>query len=93
MKLFNAMEEIVFQTIDGVLAQTGCCTCQICRVDVAALTLNALPCCYVVSDEGAAYVKLKDLTQQFHTDVLSAVAGAAMKVKARPRHPVTANEL
>lgn len=82
----NLMEDVVLQTMDGILKADGGCCCDSCRSDVAAYALNHLPPHYVVSDTGRMMTKLKSYETQFHTDVVAALGEAVKLIRANPRH-------
>ncbi|HWP51466.1 MAG TPA: late competence development ComFB family protein [Clostridia bacterium] len=54
----NVMEELVEDKVDRLWKTHTACTCERCREDVIALSLNNLPPQYVVSDAGAFFVKM-----------------------------------
>ena len=87
MQLKNVMEELVWQKLDEVLTSSKkACNCQKCRYDIAALTLNELPTCYVVTSQGETYSKVKGLEMQFNIDVVTAISNAIATVSSRPHH-------
>ena len=88
VQLKNYMEDIVSDKVDTVMHQTGCCMCDICRMDVTAIALNNLKPYYVVTAEGSVYARTSELALQSSTDVISAVAKGADIVKNHPRHVV-----
>ena len=42
-KLVNIMEDKVLTTVNKAAGQLGCCTCNKCKVDLAAYVLNRIP--------------------------------------------------
>ena len=82
----NYMEEIVLNLMDEILKDINTCTCERCKLDIAALALNDLPPKYIVTDKGELYSKINALRQQFEVDVISAVTKAAVLVKRNPSH-------
>ena len=84
--LQNLMEEIVFRTIDDLAPGRKVCTCEQCRLDIAALALNKLPPRYVVSAQGASYTRADFLEIQKYVDVIGAVTKAIKLVQEHPRH-------
>ena len=84
--LKNYMEDIVEDNLDSVLRSAGCCACEACRLDVKAWALNQLKPVYVVSEKGGMFAKLNEMTLQFNTDVIAAIAGGINVVNQRPRH-------
>lgn len=87
-QLSNYMEEIVFDMVDDILADMNVCTCERCRVDVAAKALNDLPPQYIVTRKGEVYSKINNLRAQFEVDVIAAITKAAILVKRNPNHDV-----
>lgn len=85
-QLSNHMEEIVYDMMDDILNDMNACTCDRCRVDVAAKALNDLPPQYIVTRKGEVYSKINNLRAQFEVDVISAITKAAILVKRYPNH-------
>jgi competence protein ComFB len=87
LELKNSMERAVFRVLDEYLNKNPeLCGCTKCRLDMAAVALNNLPPCYVVTEKGQLYAKVKQLESQFETDILLAVLQAAKKVGRNPQH-------
>lgn len=82
----NLMEDIVLQNLDTVMEAEGGCTCEACKADVVAYTLNHLPPHYVATDHGRLMVKLKSYELQSRADVVAAISEAAVMVAKSPRH-------
>ena len=82
----NLMEEIVLQNLDAAMAAGDCCTCDICKSDVAAYALNHLPPRYVATHQGRLMVRAKSYETQFRADVMSALGKAVMVVGQAPHH-------
>ncbi|RKI64748.1 competence protein ComFB [bacterium 1xD42-67] len=82
----NLMEDIVMQNLDIVMAAEGGCTCDACRSDVVAYTLNHLKPHYVATRQGRLMVKLKSCELQSRADVVAAISEAAVMVSKTPRH-------
>jgi len=80
------MEEVVLSLMKEVLEDINVCTCEKCKMDIAAIALNDLPPKYIVTDKGELYSKVNSLKQQFEVDVISALTKAAVMVKRNPRH-------
>lgn len=77
----------MFYIIDDLLEdRVDICTCDKCRMDIAALTLNNLEPRYVVTEKGSLYAKLDTLDYQFDVDVVKEVTKAIAKVANNPRH-------
>jgi competence protein ComFB len=93
MELKNYMEILMWQQLDDVLtSHQGICTCEKCRYDIAALTMNFLPPRYVVSDKGQMYTKIKALEQQFTIDIITAITHAVKIVSSTPHHQESEKE-
>ena len=73
----NMMEGFVEEVLDIMGDSLGCCLCEQCRSDIAAL---------VVSHMGGAISKADTMRIQHLTDVRTAVLQAAQVVKEHPRH-------
>ena len=88
MQLKNYMEDLVWQQLDNVLASqpVPVCSCEKCRLDIAALALNFLPPRYVLTDMGETYTRIKALELQFAVDVTTAIIHAAKIVSTQPHH-------
>ncbi len=82
----NLMEDFVIQNLDVVMEGAGCCTCDACKSDVAAYTLNHLTPHYVATRQGRLMVKLQSYELQSRADVVAAISEAAMVVGQNPRH-------
>lgn len=85
-KYENMMELIVEDELDSVAIGMGCCLCEQCRNDIAALALNRLPPQYVVTRAGGAIRKADTMRIQHLTDVRTALIQAAVVIKQSPRH-------
>lgn len=85
-KYDNVMETIVEEALDAMGPELGCCLCEQCRNDIAALALNRLPPQYVVTLAGGAISKADTMRIQHLTDVRTALLQAAQVVKENPRH-------
>ena len=86
MEYRNLMEDIVLQNLDTVMAAEGGCTCDACKSDVVAYTLNHLAPHYVATRQGRLMVKLQSYELQSRADVVAAVSEAAVMVAKNPRH-------
>ena len=82
----NYMEELVFEKLEQYMSMSGCCTCDGCKQDVAAIVLNNLPPKYVVTEKGALITKAGILKPQFEIDLMAKVVEACKVVSASPRH-------
>ena len=87
MKLYhNMMEDAVETLLDEMKDTLGCCTCDQCRSDVIAYTLNQVSSRYVVTNTGHLLSRADSLRSQHTTDTHTALIKSAMLVKERPRH-------
>lgn len=86
--LKNMMEPLVLDKINDTISQFGCCTCEVCKMDIASLALNKVPPRYVATHMGEMYTKLEALSVQYGADVLNAITSSVNAVKENPRHPV-----
>ena len=86
MEYRNLMEDIVLQNLDSVMAAGGGCTCDACKSDVVAYTLNHLTPHYVATRQGRLMVKLQSYELQSRADVVAAISEAAVMVSRNPRH-------
>ena len=84
--LHNLIEDSVEQVINELVSDNFMCTCEQCRLDIAALALNGLPPRYVVTNKGASYARADLLEMQKYVDVIGAVTKAIKLVKDHPRH-------
>lgn len=82
----NYMATCVEDALDSILKCTGSCTCEKCRLDIAAIALNSLPPKYVVTKKGQMYIKLGNLQKQFDVDIIAAITKAIVIVNRQPRH-------
>ncbi len=85
--LHNLMEDSVQQVVADLITKADICTCEQCRMDVAAIALNSLPPRYVVTNKGASYARADLLEMQKYVDVVGAVTKAINLVREHPRHP------
>lgn len=87
MKLHNLMEDEVLIIVNRLMDDVDdMCTCEKCRMDVAAIALNNLPTKYVVTEKGELYSKLDTMNYQFEADIIKEVTKAIEKVKESPQH-------
>lgn len=88
--LINVMEILVKETVDEVLkANPHFCSCQRCRLDLAALALNKLSPSYVVTQEGEVWLRANALRQQCKVDLIRVVAESINTVAEHPHHQGT----
>lgn len=81
--LVNAMEGIVLEKLDSVLARFKCCKCDRCKKDIVAMSLNKLPAKYMVLMDGQP---APDVDAQTNAQILTAMIQSVLSVRAHPRH-------
>ena len=87
MELRNLVEDLVYQRIDEIKQhEKGMCTCEHCRLDIAAIALNQLPPRYTVTQRGEIYSRAEALEVQRYVDIVAAVNKAVRIVQKKPRH-------
>ena len=79
-KLVNIMEDKVLTTVNKAAGQLGCCTCNKCKVDLAAYVLNRIPPKYVDTEKGALYTRANHMSSDFDTKLLKEVTQAAATI-------------
>lgn len=82
----NITETIVEEIYYDVKDKLGVCDCEQCSADILAFALNQLPPRYVVSEVGAAAMKVRALTFQNNADVKAAIYKGADLIRKHPRH-------
>lgn len=82
----NITETIVEEIYLEIKDKLGVCDCNQCRADILAFSLNQLPPRYVVSEVGAASMKVRALTFQSSADVKAAIYKSADLIRKYPRH-------
>nr|WP_272879086.1 late competence development ComFB family protein [Clostridium sp. Cult2] len=83
----NLMEDEVLYAINRILKdKEDICTCNKCKLDIAALTLNNLKPKYVVTEKGELYGKVNTLNYQFDADLITEIVKAIEIVRNEPRH-------
>lgn len=87
MKLFNYMEDIAANELEGLLEDTkDICKCQKCKLDILAWALNRLPPKYIVSEKGRVFTKLTEQNVQFQVDVIRELTKAILYISKKPQH-------
>ena len=87
MDIYNYMEDIVHDSLDGLLAdRQDVCKCEKCRLDMSAWALNRLPPKYVVSNKGRVFTRLQEVQVQFKADVIRELLAAISNVSKNPQH-------
>jgi competence protein ComFB len=84
--LRNYNEEWVKKYLDRHISSYDVCNCDECRLDIMAIALNKLPPQYVVTDEGAIFASLSEMSHQRMVDLATVVTEAVMAVNSRPHH-------
>lgn len=82
-ELVNAMEVVVLNKLDDVLAKFKCCKCDRCKKDIVAIALNKLSPKYMVLPHGQP---VPDIDPQTNAAVITAMIQAVLEVRAHPRH-------
>lgn len=82
-ELVNVMELMVNARIDAAMEKFRCCTCDKCKKDVTAITLNKLVPCYILSTDDK---KRGEAEAKFAGQVATGIVQAILTVKARPTH-------
>ncbi|MCL2719180.1 MAG: late competence development ComFB family protein [Lachnospiraceae bacterium] len=85
-KLRNFNEDWVRSYLDRNISTFDVCNCESCRLDIMALALNKLPPQYVVTDRGAIFASLSEMSHQRMVDLATAVTEAVITVSGRPSH-------
>ncbi len=81
----NYMEVLVESHLPLILAEyPHIKDCLICQNDLKAMALNSLKPHYVNNDLGLIFTKLKELDQQFQSDIIQEMVRAADKVANSP---------
>ena len=85
--LKNMMEDAVEYQLRKILpTMPNVCSCEKCRLDMAAYALNRLSPQYVRTDAGALYQKLNNSSQQAEVEVLTTVVAAIETISSHPKH-------
>jgi competence protein ComFB len=85
-KLRNYNEEWVRSYLDRNISSYDVCECDDCRLDIMAIALNKLPPQYVVTEKGAIFAAVSEMSHQRMVDLATAVTEAVLTVSSRPRH-------
>ena len=86
ISLKNYMENCVSDKLPAVIKNMDICTCERCKMDILAYSLNQLPPKYVATPKGHIYTKLEAMQNQFDADIIIALTSAAKLVGDNPRH-------
>lgn len=82
----NVLEEIVERELNKNAESLGVCSCEQCRSDILAATLNRLQPKYVSTEKGALFSSMSAMKGEGFIEVIKALAEAAELVKNNPRH-------
>jgi competence protein ComFB len=85
-RLRNYNEEWVKSYLERNIASFDVCDCEDCRLDIMAIALNKLPPQYVVTEKGAVFAAVSEMSHQRMVDLAAAVTEAAVMVSSKPRH-------
>ena len=87
MELRNLIEDEVIYTINRLLKdRKDICTCDKCKMDIAAITLNNLKPKYVITEKGKLYGKIDTIDYQFDADLIRKIVKAIKIVGDNPHH-------
>lgn len=92
MKVFNVMEELVFETVDEIFEEKrkkgfDLADCEQCRLDVACYALNRLQPEYLISGRGLAHVQ-NDLKNDFQKQAdIVALVNDGLELISRKQRP------
>ena len=85
--LKNVMEEAVEYQLNKVLpTMPNVCSCEKCRLDMAAFALNRLHPQYVRTDAGALFQKMNNSSQQAEIEILTTVMSAINIISQHTKH-------
>lgn len=85
--LVNYIEHLVEEQLTEYLTKNkNLCTCDKCRLDMKAYTLNKLKPQYIVTDKGYVYQKIEEMRLQYNIDILKTIVEAANVIRKNPRH-------
>jgi len=82
--LRNYMEDIVLEKIGHTMDMLKACTCEKCKKDVMALTLNELPPSYMAVEPDMVDATVRKLRSGAEVRVSAALIKAVQTVKASP---------
>ncbi len=86
--LKNLMEDNVEQMINKLLpTMPHICSCNDCRLDMAAYALNRLRPKYARTSTGAVLHRFDTLSPQVEAEILSSVISAMELIGGHPHHP------
>jgi competence protein ComFB len=82
----NISEELIELYMSDCIRSSNVCDCKRCQADIRALSLNAMPPRYVVTDLGDAYVRLEGMSTQSQANIITIIMNAINVVSHNPRH-------
>jgi len=87
MELKNLMEDEVKRVVDKLLKdRDDICTCDRCKMDIAAIALNNIKPKYVVTERGELFARADMLNYQYDADITMEVMKAIKTVGEKPNH-------
>mgnify|MGYP000880168464 CR=1 FL=1 len=87
MQLHNLLEDEVIRITHKLLRdREDICTCDKCKLDIAAIALNNLKPKYVVTEKGSLFGKVDTLNYQFDVDLIKEITKAIKIVGNEPQH-------
>lgn len=87
MKLHNLIEDEVIRITNELLKdREDICTCDKCKLDIAAIALNNLKPKYVVTEKGGLFGRVDTLNYQFDVDLIKEITKAIKIVGNEPQH-------
>lgn len=88
-KYVNIMEALVLDQMDESMRQFGVCTCNRCKSDCIALSLNNLPPKYSVMKPNETSPLLNYFSNKYHAMVIAQISRACITIKEHPNHDLT----
>lgn len=86
IKVKNIMEDIVINRMKSILDKFGCCHCDQCQSDVAAIVLSRVKPKYVSTVNGELYSKTVQLNTELENELVLQISEAIKVVMEHPRH-------
>lgn len=87
VELKNIMEDEVKGIVDKLLKdRDDICTCERCKMDIAAIVLNNVKPKYVVTEKGEVFARIDMLAYQYDADITMEVIKAIKIVGENPNH-------
>ena len=84
--MLNIMKEIVEDKIIYFMKQFEVCTCEKCKADTIALTLNGLPAKYKIVEKAAAAPLVSFYASRIISQITVEALKACTQVRDNPRH-------